>query len=62
MPKLSPSARDQYVERIRKAMETTADEMPRADYIDALEEVQGDIEGMLEAAREEQENEEDDDE
>ncbi len=51
------SARDLYVEEIRDALETSSDAMPRADYIDALEEIADEIASMLEAARIEQKNE-----
>jgi len=51
---MSKKSKAGYIERIRKAMETDPKEMSRGEYIDALEEIEGDISGMLEAAREEQ--------
>ena len=46
-------ARDAYVKRVRAALETSATEMSRGDYIDALEEIQCDVEARLDAARQE---------
>lgn len=54
MTKAPRSKRDQYVERVRSALTmSSAMELERGDYIDALEEIAGDVDGMLEAAREE---------
>lgn len=48
-----------WLERVRKAMELSLKECeePRAEYIEALEELASDIEGMLDAAREEETDE-----
>lgn len=54
MGKTTRSKKDQYVERVRSALTmSSAMELTKAEYIDALEEIAGDIDGMLEAAREE---------
>jgi len=48
------SKKEQYVERVRSALTmSSAMELERSEYIEALEEIAGDIDGMLEAAREE---------
>jgi len=53
MPK-TRSKKEQYVERVRSALTmSSAMELERSEYIEALEEIAGDIDGMLEAAREE---------
>jgi len=53
MPK-TRSKKEQYVERVRSALTmSSAMELKRSEYIEALEEIAGDIDGMLEAAREE---------
>jgi hypothetical protein len=52
MPK-AVKARDAYLKRVRAALETSATEMSRSDYIDALEEIQCDVEARLDAARQE---------
>ena len=48
------SKKMQYVERVRSALTmSSAMELDRSEYIEALEEIAGDVDGMLEAAREE---------
>lgn len=42
-----------YLERVRDAMAIHPREMSKRQYIEALEELAADIDGMLEAAREE---------
>ena len=52
------SPRQKYIERVRDALTlNSAKEMPRAQYIEALEEISDDIQAMLNAAREEAANE-----
>lgn len=46
-------ARQLYVQRVRDAMVTSSTEMSKGAYIEALEELSGDLEAMLEAARDE---------
>ena len=48
------SKKDQYVERVRSALTmSSAMELTKAEYVEALEEIAADVDGMLEAAREE---------
>ncbi len=51
---MSTKSRAAYIERVRRALETDEREMTRAEYIDALEELSGDIDGHLDAARTEE--------
>lgn len=45
---------DYYVEKVRRAMNSSASrELSREEYVDALEEIAADVDGMLEAAKEE---------
>ena len=52
--------KEHYLERVRSAMTLTEAEClaPRSEYIEALEEIHGEVEAMLAAAREEQQAEE----
>jgi len=51
------TAKDRYLTRVRAALTmSTVYELPRAEYIEALEELAADIDGMLEAARQEAKN------
>ena len=54
------SVRDAFVERVREALELNDAEMkmPLAEYIDALEEIQSDVETSLDAARDDQRRQE----
>lgn len=59
MPK--PSAKQAYLERVRAALTMTTSEvrdLPRPEYIEALEELVPELESMLDAAREEATEEE----
>lgn len=54
MPK--PTPKEAYVNRIRNALTLTTaevDKLPREQYIEALEDLVSEVEGMLDAAREE---------
>lgn len=50
---MSERGKERYIESVRTAMETDPEEMTRAEYIDALDEITGDIEAMLDVARQE---------
>lgn len=52
------NARASYIQQVRDALDTDPSEMSRADYIDALEEIETHVRMSLEAAREEQASEE----
>ena len=50
---MSKKTRELYIKRVLSALETSSKEMSRAEYVEALEEIQSAVESRLDAAREE---------
>lgn len=55
---MSKASKKEYLSRVFDALTTGTLELERDEYIDALEEIAADVDGMLQAAREDAKEEE----